>query len=156
MVLVHTIPPLFTESLYFSRWLGIGPSLRTKGEVKGNEALQIDGKVEGPILLTGHELTVGSHSELISEVQAGAVTFYGKIVGNVQAHSGVDIKRDGSITVISPQRELALRMELTLRAALKSILQSQGQRSFSHYSVPNFREIGQGSSYPATFGIYPV
>ena len=41
---------------------------------------------------------MGAHAELISEVQAGVVTVYGKIVGNVQAHSRVDIKRDGSIT----------------------------------------------------------
>jgi cytoskeletal protein CcmA (bactofilin family) len=75
----------------------IGPSLKIKGEVKGSEALQIDGKVEGPILVTGHELTVGSNAELISEIEAGAVTVYGKVVGNVQAHSRVDIKRDGSI-----------------------------------------------------------
>ena len=88
----HTVIPSGSPSTV------IGSSLRIKGEVKGNEALQIDGKIEGPILLTGHELTVGSYAELISEVQAGAVTVYGKIVGNVQAHSRVDIKRDGSIT----------------------------------------------------------
>ena len=41
---------------------------------------------------------MGSHAELISEVRAGAVTVYGKTVGNVQAHSRVDIKGDGSIT----------------------------------------------------------
>ena len=75
----------------------IGPSLKIKGQVTGSEALQIDGKVEGPITLVGHELTVGPDAQLNSEIEAGAVTVYGKIVGNVQADSRVDIKRDGSI-----------------------------------------------------------
>ena len=87
----HTVIPAAPPSTV------IGPSLKIKGEVTANEALQIDGKVEGPILLTGHELTVGSNAQLTSEIEAGAVTVYGKVVGNVQAHSRVDIKRDGSI-----------------------------------------------------------
>lgn len=75
----------------------IGPSLKIKGQVTGSEALQIDGRVEGPIKLVGHELTVGPDAQVNSEIEAGAVTVYGKIVGNVQANSRVDIKRDGSI-----------------------------------------------------------
>ncbi|HEX8880530.1 MAG TPA: polymer-forming cytoskeletal protein, partial [Candidatus Acidoferrum sp.] len=35
----------------------LGASMLIKGEVDGNEDLQIDGMVEGPIRLKGHELT---------------------------------------------------------------------------------------------------
>jgi len=75
----------------------IGPSLTIRGQVTGSEALQIDGKVEGPISLSGHELTVGPNAQLNSEIDAGAVVVYGKVVGNVQAQSRVDIKREGSV-----------------------------------------------------------
>lgn len=90
-------PAARTGTVALSQAAMIGPSLKIKGEVIGSEALQIDGKVEGPISLVGHELTVGPNAQLNSEIEAGAVTVYGRIVGNVQAQSRVDIKRDGSV-----------------------------------------------------------
>src|SRR5437773_11694134 len=41
----------------------LGASLAIKGHITGTEDLRIDGKVEGPISLRGHELTVGPRSE---------------------------------------------------------------------------------------------
>jgi cytoskeletal protein CcmA (bactofilin family) len=76
----------------------LGASIQIKGQVTGTEDLQIDGIVDGPISLKGHELTVGSAAQLTSEIHAGDVVAYGKVVGNVHARGRVDIKRDGSIT----------------------------------------------------------
>ena len=73
-------------------------SLQIKGEIIGSENLQIDGMVEGPISLDGHELIVGSAAQLKSEVHAGEVVVYGKLVGNVHARGRVEITKDGSIT----------------------------------------------------------
>jgi cytoskeletal protein CcmA (bactofilin family) len=75
----------------------LGPSLEIKGHIIGKENLQIDGKVDGPVTLNGHELTVGTTAQLHSEIQAGDVVVYGKVVGNVLARGRVDIKKDGSI-----------------------------------------------------------
>jgi cytoskeletal protein CcmA (bactofilin family) len=75
----------------------LGSSLHIKGQVTGDEDLQIDGKVNGPISLKGHELTVGSTAELNSEIHAGEVVVAGKVVGNVRARGRVDIKKDGSV-----------------------------------------------------------
>ena len=76
----------------------LGASLEIKGQITGTENLQIDGKVDGPIMLRGHELTVGSTAQLNSEIHAGDVVAYGKVVGNIHARGRVDIKKDGSIT----------------------------------------------------------
>jgi cytoskeletal protein CcmA (bactofilin family) len=75
----------------------LGASIEIKGQVTGDEDLQIDGKVNGPISLKGHELTVGSTAELNSEIHAGEVVVAGKVVGNVRARGRVDIKKDGSV-----------------------------------------------------------
>ena len=75
----------------------LGSSLHVKGEITGNEDLEIDGIIDGPISLQGHELTVGPSAQLTSEVHAGEAIVYGKIVGNVFARGRVDIKKDGSI-----------------------------------------------------------
>ena len=75
----------------------IGASIVIKGEISSEEDLQIDGKVDGPISLNGHELTVGSTAQLTSEIHAGDVVVFGKVSGNVHARGRVDIKKDGSI-----------------------------------------------------------
>ena len=75
----------------------LGSSLEIKGHITGTEDLQIDGKVDGPISLRGHELTVGSTAQLKSEIDAREVVVYGKVVGNLRARDRVDVKKDGSV-----------------------------------------------------------
>jgi cytoskeletal protein CcmA (bactofilin family) len=75
----------------------LGASLAIKGHITGSEDLQIDGKIDGPITLRGHQLTVGPTAQLNSEIHAGEVIVYGKVVGNVHARERVDVKTDGSI-----------------------------------------------------------
>jgi cytoskeletal protein CcmA (bactofilin family) len=75
----------------------LGANLYIKGHLTGTEDLQIDGKVDGPISLQGHQLTVGATAELNSEIHAGEVIVYGKVVGNVHASGRVDVKTDGSV-----------------------------------------------------------
>lgn len=75
----------------------IGASIVIKGQVTGDEDLQIDGKVEGPISLRGHELTVGPTAALNSEIHAGEVIISGNVVGNIHSRGRVDIRKDGSL-----------------------------------------------------------
>jgi cytoskeletal protein CcmA (bactofilin family) len=75
----------------------LGPSLEIKGKVSGEEDLQIDGKVEGPISLQGQKLIAGRSAQLHSEIAAREVVVYGKVQGNVRAQDRVEIKKDGSV-----------------------------------------------------------
>jgi len=75
----------------------LGSSLQIKGQITGKEDLQIDGIVDGPVVLSGHELTVGTTAQLHSEIHAGEVVVYGKVVGNVNSQGRVEIKQDGSV-----------------------------------------------------------
>src|SRR5216684_1820566 len=70
---------------------------QTESVSPGTEDLQIDGKVDGPISLRGHELTVGRTAELTSEIHARGVVVYGKVTGNLHARDRVDVKSDGSV-----------------------------------------------------------
>jgi cytoskeletal protein CcmA (bactofilin family) len=75
----------------------LGASIEIKGQVTGDEDLQIDGKVHGPVSLRGHRLTVGSTAQLNSEIHASEVVVFGKVVGNLHARDRVDVKTDGSV-----------------------------------------------------------
>lgn len=76
----------------------LGASIEVKGKISGEEDLQVDGKVEGPIALAGQRLTVGRTGQLSSEVIAREVVVYGKVTGNLRASDRVEIKKDGSVT----------------------------------------------------------
>src|SRR5713226_6798856 len=76
-------------------WLG--PSLRVKGEISGNEDLHVEGKVEGPISLGGHRLTVGRSAEVTAEIIAREVVVFGKVDGDLRARDRIEIKKDGSV-----------------------------------------------------------
>jgi cytoskeletal protein CcmA (bactofilin family) len=75
----------------------LGSTIVVKGEISSDEDLQIDGKVEGPILLRGHRLTVGRTAELNSEITAAEVIVYGNASGNLRARDRVEIKKDGRV-----------------------------------------------------------
>lgn len=76
----------------------LGSSIEIKGKVTGEEDLQIDGKVEGSVVLNGQRLTVGRTGQLNSEVWARELVVYGKLTGNIHASDRVEIKKDGSVT----------------------------------------------------------
>ena len=75
----------------------VSAGLHIKGHITGTESLQIDGRMDGPITLHGHELTVGRSAQLNSEIHAGQLIVHGKVVGNVHVRDRVDIKAEGSI-----------------------------------------------------------
>ncbi len=74
----------------------IGASLEIKGRISGEEDLQIDGKVEGPVSIRGR-LTVGRSGQLNSEVSARELVVYGKVSGNINSSDRVEIKKDGAV-----------------------------------------------------------
>lgn len=75
----------------------LGASVQIKGKITGEEDLQIDGKVEGPVSLEGRRLTVGRTGQLNSEITAGEVIVHGTVTGNLRARDRVEIRRDGSV-----------------------------------------------------------
>ena len=75
----------------------LGSTISVKGEIVSDEDLQIDGKVDGNILLRGHRLTVGRTAQLNSEITASEVIVYGNASGNLHARDRVEIKKDGQV-----------------------------------------------------------
>ena len=74
-----------------------GINTERRGEISGDEDLQIDGKVKGPISLPGHRLTIGRTAQLSSEVTAREVIVYGTAAGNIRARDRIEIKKDAEV-----------------------------------------------------------
>jgi cytoskeletal protein CcmA (bactofilin family) len=75
----------------------LGPGVRIKGEITGNEDLRLDGKIEGSISLGGFRLTVGSTAHIQADIVAREVVVAGEVKGNVTARDRIEIRREGSI-----------------------------------------------------------
>jgi cytoskeletal protein CcmA (bactofilin family) len=75
----------------------IGQSIVFKGELTGDEDLEIDGQVEGTVNLGNHQLTVGPNGNLKAEVTAKNIVVIGKVTGNLVAAERIEVQATGII-----------------------------------------------------------
>jgi cytoskeletal protein CcmA (bactofilin family) len=76
----------------------IGKSVQIRGEVKGNEDLQVEGLVEGTITLNDSRLTVGANARVQANVTARDVMVQGTLQGDVHATGRVELRTGSHVT----------------------------------------------------------
>lgn len=87
----------------------IGKSVVIRGEVKGNEDLIIDGRVEGTVTLTESRLTIGPNANVAADLSARDVLILGQVQGNILATGRVELR--AGCTVEGDVRALRLAVE---------------------------------------------
>jgi len=70
----------------------IGKSIVFKGDLSGDEDLQIDGLVDGGIQLANHQLTVGDTGRAQAQLYAKSVVVIGQVTGNITATELVELQ----------------------------------------------------------------
>jgi cytoskeletal protein CcmA (bactofilin family) len=76
----------------------IGRTLVIKGEISGSEALYIDGRVEGKIVMPESRVTIGRNGKVDASISAREVVVMGKVTGNIDCSDRVDIRSEGSVS----------------------------------------------------------
>jgi cytoskeletal protein CcmA (bactofilin family) len=82
---------------------GTGPqnclpeSVLVRGEMEGQADLTVEGRVDGPINLGTHDLTIGRTGQVNGNVQARNVVILGSVVGDVVATERVEIRDSGRL-----------------------------------------------------------
>ena len=76
----------------------IGRTLVIKGEISGSEALYIDGRIEGKIIMPESRVTIGRNGKVDASIQAREVVVMGKVTGNIDCSDRVDIRAEGSVS----------------------------------------------------------
>jgi cytoskeletal protein CcmA (bactofilin family) len=74
----------------------IGPSMKVTGQIYSQEALYVDGEVDGSLEL-GHSLTVGQNGRVKANIKARDVTIFGNVKGNVEVTEKIAIRENGSL-----------------------------------------------------------
>ena len=104
----------------------IGRTLVIKGEITGSEALYIDGRIEGKILMPESRVTIGRNGKVDASIQAKEVVVMGKVNGNIECSDRVDIRAEGAVsgdisTVrISVEDGAALKGGIQVRSEVKA------------------------------------
>ena len=75
----------------------VATGLRVKGQISGNEDLQVDGTVEGPVTLGDGKLVVGATGKLTGDIVAREIVIHGSVKGNLRSSGSIEIKTDGSL-----------------------------------------------------------
>jgi cytoskeletal protein CcmA (bactofilin family) len=75
----------------------LGPGLRIKGEITGNEDLKLDSKVEGLVSIGGFRLTVGPGAHLDANIVAREAVISGEVTGDISACDRIEIMKSASI-----------------------------------------------------------
>ena len=73
-----------------------GPTLRFKGELKAQEDLKIEGRIEGTI---NHQqrVVVGAKGEVVATVTAAAIDVDGKVQGDMHAKKSVKVSQSAVV-----------------------------------------------------------
>jgi len=69
----------------------IGPKIRFKGELVGEEDLLVQGQIDGTIDLKGNNLTIGQHGVVKANVLAQTVIIEGTVEGDVYGQDRISI-----------------------------------------------------------------
>lgn len=75
----------------------LGPGLRIKGEIAGNEDLKLDCNVEGLVSIGGFRITVGSGAQVNGDIVAREALISGKVSGDIRAVDRIEILKTASI-----------------------------------------------------------
>jgi cytoskeletal protein CcmA (bactofilin family) len=74
----------------------LAAGLEIHGEIRGNQDLLVEGKVDGVISLGNRRLTVGTKACVSAKIVAGEVVVHGQVDGDVRASERIVIKSEGS------------------------------------------------------------
>jgi cytoskeletal protein CcmA (bactofilin family) len=87
----------------------IGKTIVIRGEVKGNEDLILDGRVEGTVTLLDNRLTIGPNANVAADLSAKDVLILGQVQGNIVASGRVELR--AGCQVVGDIRALRLAVE---------------------------------------------
>lgn len=83
----------------------IRAGVQIRGEISGGEDLLVNGKIEGPVTLTGATLAVGENGNITGNISAKSIVILGGVSGNVDAQDMLKIASTGSISgdIVTPR-----------------------------------------------------
>ena len=86
----------------------IGPSIRIRGDLAGDEDLLVQGQVEGTISLDQNLVTIGKDGKVNATVNARVIIVEGEVDGDLNGEEQVTLKKSAGVrgNIVSPRVSL--------------------------------------------------
>ena len=110
----------------------IGQSIVFKGELTGDEDLEIEGQVEGNVRLANNTLTIGANGRLTAQVVAKTIIVIGRVKGNLAATERIEIQATGIVEGDVKAPRLNVQEGAVLNGGIDMSANSQGASQTSH------------------------
>ncbi len=83
----------------------IGSTILIKGDLSGDEDLVIEGRVEGKIELTKHNVTIGKSGRVKADVYGGVITVEGEVNGNLFGEDQLVLRKSSTVrgNIVAPR-----------------------------------------------------
>lgn len=75
----------------------IGPKIRFKGELEGEEDLLIQGSIDGTISLSGQNLIIGEQGQLRANARAKTINVEGRVKGDLEGEERISIRASSQV-----------------------------------------------------------
>jgi len=75
----------------------VGPSIKIKGELTGEEDLMIQGRVEGRIELKKTNVTVGKHGNVQANIYGKIISVEGEVEGDLFGEEKIIVRKSGMV-----------------------------------------------------------
>ena len=86
----------------------IGPSVKIRGEIMGEEDLVIQGQIDGKVVVKGKGVTVGKSGKVRADIHARSIRVEGQVRGDLRGEQEVIIDASGDVegNLIAPSVRL--------------------------------------------------
>jgi len=86
----------------------VGPTLKIRGEISGEEELLIQGQIDGKIVVKGQGVTVGKSGKVKADIHARTIRVEGQVRGDLFGEQEVVIETSGDVqgNLIAPSVRL--------------------------------------------------
>lgn len=110
----------------------IGPSIRIRGDLAGDEDLVLQGHVEGTVTLEHNLVTVGKEGKINATINARVIIVEGQVEGDLNADEQVTLKKSAGVrgNIVSP------RVSLEDGCRFKGSIDMEGESSQKSSAAP--------------------
>jgi cytoskeletal protein CcmA (bactofilin family) len=98
-------PPIVSEQATTRLRAMIGPTIKIKGDISGDENLTIEGNVEGSVVLASHEVCIGQSGHVNADVTAKIIKIEGEVKGDITGNEKVVVSKTGNVrgNIVAPR-----------------------------------------------------
>ena len=112
----------------------LGRSVVVKGELRTNEDITIDGRVEGSVFCEGGAVVVAASAIVAADILARDITVLGRVAGQLTATDVVDVRAGADVSGAVVSRRFILAEDATFNGRVEP------QHLEAALSVAKFRQ----------------